>query len=78
MLKAKIGMVVLAAAFAGTFSSSAEAFSPPTYACTAANQGEVAFTQRGTSKFEWICSNGEWVFLLQYQCNQYGYNCIPL
>ena len=78
MLKAKIGMVVLAAAFAGAFTSSAEAFSPPTYACTAANQGASAFTQVGRAKFEWLCSNGEWIFLLQYQCDKYGMNCIPL
>ena len=78
MLKAKIGMAVLAAAFAGTFSSSAEAFAPPTYACSAANEGSVAFTQMGRSKFEWVCSSNQWHFVLQYQCDKNGMNCIPL
>ena len=77
MLKLKLGAVVLAAVFAGAFSPKAEAFMAPSYACTAANQGEVAYTWRRNTKFEWHCENNQWVFMLQWECNQYGNNCIP-
>lgn len=78
MLKVKVGAVVLAAVFAGSFSQKAEAFNAPTTACTSSNIGQFAYTWIGNSKFEWYCDGSQWIFNLKYQCNQNGLNCIPL
>lgn len=78
MLKAKIGVVVLAAAFSGGFAPKAEAFYQPTTPCNASNVGQFEFTEMGSRKFEWYCDGSQWSLYMQYQCNEWGLNCIPL
>lgn len=74
-------MVVLAAVVAVSgmaVETSAIVLAPPGWACTAANEGETAFTQSGRRLRQWECYNNQWLLMVEYQCDQYGNNCIPL
>lgn len=74
------GMIVRGAAIAlfaalMTVGGTAAAYAP-TIPCTAANQGQQTTTPIWSGYFLWECHNGEWMFLLQYHCDDFG-NCIP-
>ena len=77
MLKVKMCMLVLVAATSSAFATKADAFVSPSKLCNASNLGEFTYTYNGRNKYEWYCNGSQWVFNLQYFCNQYGNNCIP-
>lgn len=59
-------------------STSAVAFPPPESTCDASIEGAQTSTNHESGYIVWECRSGSWMFLLQYECDQYGNNCIPM
>ncbi len=75
MHKIMLGIAITTLAAAMSFS--AHAFPPPESPCDASNQGAQTSTSHDSGYIVWECHSGSWLFLLQYECDQWG-NCIPM
>ncbi len=76
MNKIMLGMTI--ALFAAGISFSASAHPPPDAPCNASNEGAQTSTQHESGYIVWECRSGYWMFMLQYECDERGMNCIPM
>lgn len=75
------GLALAGCVFAGgPLSGDAVAAFPgqPTFACTAANAGQMTQTQMGNRRYDWYCNGSQWEMLIEYRCDAYGNNCVAL
>ena len=76
MNRIMLGIAIITLTTAMSFC--AYAFSPPGSSCDASNEGAQTSTSHESGYIVWECHSGNWMFLLQYECDQFGNNCIPM
>ncbi len=80
-----IGTALLALGLGMGMSGNAHAYTAPTSACTAENEGALSFTQIGPFRpgqpyriIQWECYSNQWVVTEHFLCDYYGEGCIQM
>jgi hypothetical protein len=80
-----IAISIFALALGLGMSGNAHAYTPPSHACTAANEGEIYSVQTGPFRYgqpyriiDWECSQNQWFISNIQLCDYYGSGCVSL